>query len=221
MIIGICGGTASGKTIFAKKIVELVGEEFVLYLDHDAYYLGLEELPPSLRCEKNFDHPDSLDNALFITHLQQLRANQPIDQPIYDFTTHRRTPNTCRISPKPIILVDGILIFAVEHLRWLFDIKVYIDAEPDIRLTRRLQRDIFERGRTPQSVIEQYLKTVRPMHQQFVEPSKHVADIIIHGKIEKHNTGLDLLVTKIKAYLADVSRATPAYTGQQTALEES
>ena len=202
MIIGICGGTASGKTIFAKKILELIGAEAIIYLEHDAYYLGLDELPPPLRDEKNFDHPDSLNNALFISHLRQLQARQPIERPIYDFTAHRRTPDTYRIQPKPVILVDGILIFAIEELRDLFDIKVFIDADPDIRLARRLQRDILERGRSPQSVIDQYLKTVRPMHRQFVEPAKRYADIIIHGKVEKHSTGLDLLVTKINAYLA-------------------
>jgi uridine kinase len=204
MIIGICGGTASGKTIFAKKIVELVGGDSIIYLEHDAYYKGLDQLPPELQKEKNFDHPDSLDNALFIQHLRLLHANQPIERPIYDFTKHRRTLDTYRIMPKPVILVDGILIFAIEELRQMFDIKVYIDAEADIRLARRLQRDIQERGRSPQSVLEQYLTTVRPMHRQFVEPSKHYADIIIHGRIEKHSTGLDLLVTKIKVYLAEL-----------------
>jgi len=203
MIIGICGGTASGKTIFAKKILDIVGSDSIIYLEHDAYYHGLDQLPPELQQEKNFDHPDSLDNALFIQHLHMLQANQAIERPIYDFTKHRRTSKTYRIMPRPIILVDGILIFAIEELRQVFDIKVYIDAEADIRLARRLQRDIFERGRTPQSVLEQYLKTVRPMHKQFVEPSKNYADIIIHGKIKKHNTGLDLLVTKIRAYLAE------------------
>ena len=202
MIIGICGGTASGKTIFAKKILELIGADAIIYLEHDAYYLGLDELPPPLRDEKNFDHPDSLNNALFISHLRQLQARQPIERPIYDFTAHRRTSDTYRIQPKPVILVDGILIFAIEELRDLFDIKVFIDADPDIRLARRLQRDILERGRSPQSVIDQYLKTVRPMHRQFVEPAKRYADIIIHGKVEKHSTGLYLLVTKINAYLA-------------------
>ena len=204
MIIGICGGSASGKTIFAKKIHDLIGAEAVIYLDHDAYYKGLAELPPALQAAKNFDHPDSLENDLLIRHLRQLQANQPIERPIYDFTTHRRTAETYRILPKPIILVDGILIFAIAPLRRLFDIKVYIDAPPDIRLTRRLLRDMNERGRTPQSVIEQYLSTVRPMHRQFVAPSKSYADIIIHGRIEQHTTGQDLLVTKIRAHLAEL-----------------
>ncbi len=204
MIIGICGGTASGKTIFARKILEFVGSDSIIYLEHDAYYKGLDQLPSNLQKEKNFDHPDSLDNALFIQHLRMLQAKQEIERPIYDFTIHRRKTDTYRIMPKPVILVDGILIFAIKELRGMFDIRVYLDADADIRLARRLQRDILERGRSPQSVIDQYLKTVRPMHRQFVEPSKRYADIIIHGRIKKHNPGLDLLVTKIKSYLVEL-----------------
>ncbi len=204
MIIGICGGTASGKTIFAKKIVEIVGSDSIIYLEHDAYYLGLDQLPQDLQHEKNFDHPSSLDNSLIIKHLKMLQANQPIERPIYDFTIHKRSSQTQTIHPKPIILVDGILIFAIKKLRKLFDIKVFINAAADIRLARRLQRDLIERGRDPKSVIDQYLNTVRPMHRQYVESSKRYADIIIHGKIKKHDTGLDLLVTKINAYLNDL-----------------
>lgn len=203
MIIGICGGTASGKTRFAKRIVEMVGPEAIIYLEHDAYYRGLDDLRPDLKQIKNFDHPDSLENDLLIAHLHQLEAFQPIERPVYDFTCHRRTTETLHILPKPVILVDGILIFAVEALRNLFDIKVFIEADADIRLARRLQRDILERGRSPESVINQYLTTVRPMHEKFVEPSKNYADVMIHGTVE-NNTGLDLLVTKIKAYLAEL-----------------
>lgn len=201
MIIGICGGTASGKTIFAKKILEIVGSGSIIYLEHDAYYLGIDQLPVELQQEKNFDHPSSLDNQLFIEHLHLLQAGQAIERPVYDFTIHRRTTDTIDIQPKPIILVDGILIFAIKNLRKMFDIKVFIDAASDIRLARRLQRDLLERGRDPRSVLDQYLNTVRPMHKKFVQPSKRYADIIIHGRIKKHDTGLDLLVTKIRAYL--------------------
>ena len=204
MIIGICGGTASGKTIFAKKIVEVVGSGSIIYLEHDAYYLGLTQLSPNLQQEKNFDHPNSLDNELIIKHLKMLQANQPIERPIYDFTKHKRSSETLTIYPKPIILVDGILIFAIKKLRKMFDIKVFIDAAADIRLARRLQRDLLERGRDPKSVLDQYLNTVRPMHSRYVESSKRYADIIIHGKIKKHDTGLDLLVTKINAYLSGI-----------------
>ena len=201
MIIGICGGTASGKTIFARKIVEIIGAESIIYLEHDAYYLGLDQLPPDLQKTRNFDHPDSLDNDLFIEHLKLLQAHQPVERPVYDFTVHRRTQETILIPPKPVILVDGILIFAVKKLRKMFDIKVFIDAPSDIRLARRLQRDLLERGRNPKSVLEQYLDTVRPMHKRYVASSKRYADIIIHGKIKKHDTGLDLLVTKIRTSL--------------------
>ncbi len=203
MIIGICGGTASGKTVFSKKILELLGPDAIIYLEHDAYYKGLHELPAELQAEKNFDHPDSLDNDLFIQHLKRLQANKAIERPIYDFTTHSRTSETYRIEPKPVILVDGILILAIKELRRMFDIRVYIDADADIRLARRLKRDLFERGRSAESVLAQYFKTVRPMHELFVEPSKNYADIIIHGKMKRQNTGLDLLVTKIKAYLTE------------------
>ncbi|MCP4403684.1 MAG: uridine kinase [bacterium] len=206
MIIGICGGTASGKTIFAKKIVEIIGAESIIYLEHDAYYLGLDQLPQDLQKTRNFDHPDSLDNVLFIKHLKTLQAQQPIERPVYDFTVHRRTEETILIPPKPIILVDGILIFAVKKLRKMFDIKVFIDAPSDIRLSRRLRRDLLERGRNPKSVLDQYLNTVRPMHKRYVARSKRYADIIIHGKIKKHDTGLDLLVTKIQASLNERSK---------------
>ena len=202
IIIGIAGGTGSGKSTVAKEILSQLPDGDIAFLPQDSYYKDSSHLPMDKRIEINFDHPDSLNNALFISHLRQLQARQPIERPIYDFTAHRRTSDTYRIQPKPVILVDGILIFAIEELRDLFDIKVFIDADPDIRLARRLQRDILERGRSPQSVIDQYLKTVRPMHRQFVEPAKRYADIIIHGKIEKHSAGLDLLVTKINAYLA-------------------
>jgi len=184
----------------------VIGAEAIIYLEHDTYYLGLDQLPAQLRQSRNFDHPEALDNALFIEHLRALQARQPIERPIYDFTRDCRAAETYRIAPKPIILVDGILIFAIAELRSLFDIKVFIDAEADVRLARRLRRDILERGRSPESVLDQYLATVRPMHKQFVEPSKKYADIIIHGKIEKHNTGLDLLVTKIRAHLHEMAQ---------------
>ena len=204
MIIGICGGTASGKTIFAKKIVEIIGSKSIVYLEHDAYYFGLDQLPPELQERRNFDHPDSLDNNLLIEHLKTLQSQKPIERPVYDFTIHRRAKETILIPAKPIILVDGILIFAVKKLRKMFDIKVFIDAPSDIRLSRRLQRDLLERGRNPKSVLDQYLNTVRPMHKRYVSSSKRYADIIIHGKIKKHDTGLDLLVTKIRASLREL-----------------
>ncbi|PID56301.1 uridine kinase [candidate division KSB3 bacterium] len=205
MIIGICGGTASGKTIFAKRLVNVIGAESIVYLEHDAYYLDEDQLPQPLQDPQNFDHPDSLDNDLFIRHIKALRMQQAIERPVYDFTVHRRMNKTVRILPKPIILIDGILILAIKKIRKMFDIKVFIDAPPDIRLSRRLQRDLIKRGRDPQSVLEQYLSTVRPMHKRYVSSSKRYADIIIHGKIEKHDIGLDLLITKIRAHLEELT----------------
>jgi uridine kinase len=177
--IGVAGGTGSGKTTVALKILERVGFDRVAYLPHDAYYRDASDLPPSERAQLNFDHPDSLENDLMIAHLKQLQANQPVDIPVYDFKTHSRTAETRHIDPQPVILVEGILIFADKRLREMMDVKIFVDCDADLRFIRRLQRDIEERQRAPESVINQYLRTVRPMHLEFVEPSKRYADVII------------------------------------------
>jgi uridine kinase len=177
--IGVAGGTGSGKTTVALKILERVGFDHIAYVPHDAYYRNAADLPPAERAELNFDHPNSLDNELMIAHLRQLQASQPVDIPVYDFKTDTRTAQTRHIDPQPIILVEGILIFADKRLRDLMDMKIFVDADADLRLIRRLQRDINERGRAAESVIAQYLRTVRPMHLEFVEPSKRYADVII------------------------------------------
>lgn len=205
MIIGICGGTASGKTTFTKKLLEKVNPSFIVHMEHDFYYLSRENLPETLRKTRNFDHPESLDNELFTKHIKALQRNESIQQPIYDFTCDRRKEETTLIKPKPIILVEGVLIFSIEELRRICDIKVYIDTADDIRLSRRVLRDIKERGRSVDSVIHQYLETVRPMHNQFVAPSKHHADLIISGNTENY-IGLDLLVTKINAQIRHLKR---------------
>ncbi|MCS7283572.1 MAG: uridine kinase [Anaerolineae bacterium] len=179
IIIGVAGGTGSGKTTVAMKILERVGAEHVAYIPHDAYYRDLSHLPPEERTKVNFDHPDSLETELLIEHLKQLRAGQPVDIPVYDFTTHTRTNQTQRVGPAPVILVEGILVFVEPALRELFDVKLYVDTDADVRLIRRIQRDVRERGRSLESVIQQYLTTVRPMHLEFVEPSKRYADVII------------------------------------------
>lgn len=207
MIIGICGGTASGKTTFTQKILKKVDQNYIIHLEHDSYYLGIDLLPPHLEKKHNFDHPDSLDNKLFVKHLKMLQENKPINRPIYDFTIHQRTKETKYIEPKPIIIVEGILIFATEALRDAFDIKVFIDTDCDLRLTRRLFRDLHDRARTPDSVIEQYLETVRPMHNQFVEPSKHYSDLIISGNTDNY-VGLDLLATKVNAHIRELKKQT-------------
>lgn len=204
MIIGICGGTGSGKTTVALRILDAVGPEKVVYLQQDSYYKDLSHLPLAERHRVNFDHPDALDNDLLIAHIEELRAGRPIEQPVYDFTVHTRTSERRRIEPKPIILVEGILVFENPRLRSLMDLKIYVDTADDIRFIRRLVRDIHERGRTVESVIEQYLSTVRPMHLEFVEPSKRYADIII-PEGGYNEVGIDLIIEKIKSHLAAMS----------------
>ncbi len=179
LVIGIAGGSGSGKTTVANSILDQVGAHRIAYLPHDAYYKDLRALPPTQRRQINFDHPNSLETDLLHHHILELKAGRPVELPIYDFTTHTRTDQTIRIEPKRVILVEGILIFVEQALRELFDVKIYVDTDPDIRFIRRLQRDITERGRNTDSVVHQYLSTVRPMHLEFVEPSKRYADIII------------------------------------------
>lgn len=202
IVLGIAGGTGSGKTTVAEAIVRRIGPEHIAYIQHDSYYKDQSHLPMEERVRVNYDHPDSLDTELLIRHLQDLLAGRPVEVPIYDFTTYTRTPHTRRVEPKPVILVEGILVFVEKALRELFDIKIYVDADPDIRFIRRLQRDLRERGRTLGSVIQQYLTTVRPMHLEFVEPSKRYADIIIpEGGF--NTVALDLIVARINALLRE------------------
>lgn len=177
--IGVAGGTGSGKTTVSNAILERVGSHNIAYIPHDAYYKDLNHIPAVDRDLRNFDHPDALDTPLMIEHIKQLQAWQACEIPIYDFTRHQRTDETQYVEPHPIILVEGILIFAEPEVRQLFDVKIFVDTDADIRFIRRLKRDIAERGRTAESVINQYLLTVRPMHMEFVEPSKRYADVII------------------------------------------
>ncbi len=201
LVIGIAGGTASGKTTVTKKIVERLGGDGIVILDHDSYYRDLSyfgELKPS---EINYDHPDSLETPLLVQHIKTLKARQPIRQPIYDFTTHRRQQDALIVEPKDIIIIEGILIFVEKELRDLVDIKIYVDTDADERLLRRLRRDIQERGRSLESVIQQYMRTVKPMHLQFVEPSKHWADIII-PRGGDNEVAIDMVVARIQAMIA-------------------
>src|SRR6059058_2894938 len=179
MIIGICGGTGSGKTTIANRILESVSADEVVFIQQDLYYRDLKDMPLDYRNAANFDHPDALDNDLLVNHLKRLNAGEPVELPIYDFRTHSRLPATTLVDPKPIVIVEGILIFAEPRLREEMEIKVFVDTPDDIRFIRRLRRDIAERGRTLDSVIEQYIGTVRPLHHEFVEPSKRNADIIV------------------------------------------
>ncbi len=179
VVFGVAGGTGSGKTTVAEAILEQVGAEKVAYLPHDAYYRELSNLSKDERDRVNFDHPDALETELLVEHVRELVAGRAIELPVYDFTTHTRTPETVRVDPAPIVLVEGILIFAEPELRQLMDIRIFVDTDADLRVIRRLQRDVTERGRTVESVINQYLTTVRPMHLEFVEPSKRYADVIV------------------------------------------
>lgn len=202
IVIAIAGGTGSGKTTLTHEVLDKVGVEHIALLPHDAYYKDLSHLPPDHRTQINFDHPNSLETDLLIQHVKQLKKGIPIELPIYDFRVHTRTSDTIRIEPKPIILVEGILIFAEPELRQMFDIKIFVDTDPDIRFIRRLQRDIAERGRTTESVISQYLNTVRPMHLEFVEQSKRYADIIIpEGGL--NTVAMNMVVARIRAMLAE------------------
>jgi uridine kinase len=202
LVIGIAGGSGSGKTTVAQTILQRVGPDRISFLQHDAYYKDLSGLPPVQRAEVNFDHPNSLDNELLIRHIQQLKKGKVVEVPIYDFSTHSRTDRTFKVYPRSVILVEGILIFAETCLRELFDVKIFVDTDSDLRFIRRLQRDIAERGRTTESVIRQYLSTVRPMHMDFVEPSKRYADVIIpEGGF--NTAALDMVVARIETMIKD------------------
>jgi uridine kinase len=201
IVIGVAGGTGSGKTTVSEAILDRVGRGKIAFLQHDSYYRDRSHLPPEERPNANFDHPDALESELLAQHLSSLRAGQAVEVPLYDYTSHTRRAETVRVEPRSVILVEGILIFAEKTLRELMDIKVFVDTDADLRFIRRLQRDITERGRTVETVIRQYTETVRPMHLEFVEPSKRYADIIIpEGGFNV--TAIDMLVAKVKDMIA-------------------
>ncbi|MEE9472431.1 MAG: uridine kinase [Acidimicrobiia bacterium] len=179
LVLGIAGGTGSGKTTVVDAILEALAGEPVAFIEHDAYYRDLKHLDFEERAAQNFDHPDAFETELMVEHIHQLRKGIAIDKPVYDYATHLRTSQTTRVEPAPVLVVDGILVLSEERLRDAMDLKIFVDTDADVRLVRRIQRDIKERGRSPESVLEQYMTTVRPMHLQFVEPSKRYADIII------------------------------------------
>ncbi|MFQ5433993.1 MAG: uridine kinase [Anaerolineae bacterium] len=208
IVFGVTGGTASGKTTVARAILDAVGAGQVAYLPHDAYYRDMGHLSLEERAHLNYDHPDSLETKLLIRHIKQLLDGCSVQVPVYDFTIHRRTSETVLVEPSPIILVDGILIFTKRKLRELMDIKVFVDTDADVRFIRRLQRDIQERGRTLDSVVEQYLGTVRPMHLKFVEPSKRYADVIIpHGGLNK--VAMEMVAARLRELLASSPPGNP------------
>lgn len=200
MVVGIAGGSGSGKTTLADLIIKSMGDDKIAYIPHDAYYRDQKHLPFEVRVKVNYDHPDSLETDLMIRQICQLLEGEAIEMPVYDFTTHSRKEETVHVEPKPVILVEGILIFTEKALRDLFDAKIFVDTDPDIRFIRRLTRDIEERGRTVKSVVEQYLRTVRPMHLEFVEASKRYADIIVpEGGLNL--VALDMVIARLQALL--------------------
>jgi uridine kinase len=198
LVIGICGGTGSGKTTITERIISALSPESVLVLQQDHYYKNFPHFSLEERARQNFDHPDAFDNSLFIEHARLLGEGRPIDRPVYDFTKHERAAQTVCMNPSPALILEGILIFENKALRELMDIKIFVDTDADLRFIRRLIRDIRERGRTVDSVVSQYLATVRPMHNEFVEPSKRHADVIIpeggHNEV-----GIDLVIQKIRS----------------------
>jgi uridine kinase len=205
LVVGIAGATGSGKTTVARRVIESLPRGSVAMLQHDSYYRDRADLSYEQRCELNFDHPDSLETSLMAEHLQQLRAGKAARVPIYDFTTHRRLADTQRLEPGPVVVVEGILVLADPELRSMLDIKVFVDTDADIRVFRRIRRDIEQRGRSFESVRKQYYSTVRPMHLQFVEPSKRWADIIL-PEGGRNQVALDLLVAKLHTVIAGVGR---------------
>jgi uridine kinase len=197
LCIGVAGGTGSGKTTVANEILRRVGAHRIAHINQDHYYRDLAHLSEEERIQHNFDHPAAIEDQLLIEHVRALKAGRPADLPVYDFTRHLRTDRIERLEPRPVILLEGILIFAIPALQELLDIRIFVDTDADLRFIRRLERDISERGRTVDGVITQYLKTVRPMHLEFVEPSKRWADIII--PVGGFNTvALDMVISRIQ-----------------------
>ncbi len=203
LVIGIAGGTGSGKTTVTNSILERLDGNKVLVIQHDSYYKDIACHGGLSAQEINFDHPNSLETELLVHNLQELRSGRSVYQPMYNFTTNRRLDATRRLDPKEIIIIDGILIFAEKSLRELMDIKIFVDTDADERLIRRIRRDTLERGRSVESVMQQYMRTVKPMHLEFVEPSKVWADIIVPRGAE-NTVAIDMVVTKIKTMLKEV-----------------
>ena len=202
LIIGVAGGSGSGKTTLASSILEAIGEDRIAFLPHDAYYRDQSYKTFEERLSVNYDHPDSLETELLIKHIQSLQRGEAVDMPVYDFKQHTRASTTVHIQPKPIILVEGILIFVEPKLRNQCSMKLYVDTDQDICFIRRLLRDVTERGRTVESVIDQYLKTVRPSFIEFVEPTKRFADVIIpEGGM--NTVASDMVIARLKALLPE------------------
>ncbi len=198
VVIGVAGGSGSGKTTVVRRIVESLGPDRVNVLEHDRYYRDRNDLRLEERAALNYDHPDSLETDLLVDHVRQLKAGHPVQVPLYDFTRYARRPETETVSPRKAIIVEGILIYTDRALRDLMDVKVFVDADADTRFIRRLQRDVAERGRAVDSVVDQYLGTVKPMHFEFVEPTKRYADLII--PVGGHNAvAIDMMLSLVRS----------------------
>lgn len=208
LVIGIAGGSGSGKSTVAEAIVNKLGTNNVVLISQDSYYADNTHLSPEQRQQINYDHPDSFDNSLLIEHIHQLSDNEPIQVPVYDFTVHTRSQKTIEVTPKAVLVLEGILVLADSALRDVLDIKVFVDTEADVRVLRRVVRDINERGRTLESVHTQYLTTVKPMHDAFIEPSKKYADLIIpeggHNQI-----AINVLTSLVEGYIKKQETAAP------------
>lgn len=200
IVIGVAGGTGSGKTTVSQQILERIRPQQIAFLQHDSYYHDNSHLPPAERAQCNYDHPESLDTPLMVEHLLSLRRGEAVDVPIYDFSTHSRTAATRTVLPAPVVLVEGILIFSEPGLRTLMDIRIFVDTDADIRFIRRLSRDISERGRSLDSVVAQYLETVRPMHLEFVEPSKRYAHLIV-PEGGRNQVAMEMIISRIHKLL--------------------
>jgi uridine kinase len=203
VVIGIAGGSGSGKTTVLQRIIREIGADPIAILDHDAYYEDLSHLAPEKRAQFNFDHPDALETDLMREHLDRLIAGEAVEKPVYDFTTHTRRDETETVEPRPVILIEGILVLAEPLLEERMDIKIYVDAADDIRLMRRIRRDLQERGRSIEGILRQYERTVRPMHLEFVEPSKREADVIIPRGGHNH-VAIQMVMSRIQDLLPGV-----------------
>ncbi|MGI8316057.1 uridine kinase [Halobacillus mangrovi] len=206
VVIGVAGGTGSGKTSVTRSIIQRFADKSILMLEQDYYYKDQSHLPFEERLQTNYDHPLAFDNDLLIEHLKQLIDQKPVEKPTYDYKIHTRSEETIHVEPKEVIIVEGILVLEDERLRDLMDIKVFVDTDADVRIIRRMLRDINERGRTLDSVIDQYINVVRPMHLQFVEPTKRYSDIIIPEGGQNH-VAIDLMATKIQTVLQEKGQA--------------
>jgi uridine kinase len=200
LVLGIAGGTASGKTTVARRIVEAVHAGKVAFLEQDAYYRDLSDVPLEERRQFNFDHPDAFDVDKMVAQLKSLKEGRAVEMPVYDFAKHTPAAETVRVEPAPVVVIEGILVLAIEQVRRLLDIKIFVDTDDDVRVLRRIERDVRDRGRTLESVVEQYFRTVRPMHLGFVEPSKRFADIVIpHGG--SNDVAIEMVAGAVRARL--------------------